>query len=77
VFDVCGVSHSCALGDEDELDVIRGPIETELADLREFGFDELCQRRLQEALEPYREALINQVERPRINLGTGPPGRAD
>jgi hypothetical protein len=59
------------------LDITPDTIETELADLRGIGLDELCRRRLQDALEPFREVLINQVERPRINLGTGPPGRAD
>jgi hypothetical protein len=52
-------------------------IETVLADLRGVSLDELCGRQSQDALEPYRDALITQVERPRINLGSGPPGRAD
>jgi hypothetical protein len=52
-------------------------IETDLADLRTVTLGELRQRRLQEALAPFQDDLISQVERPRINIGTGPPGRAD
>jgi hypothetical protein len=52
-------------------------IETGLADLRGATLDQLCQRALHDALEPYRRVLINQVERPRPNIGSGPPGRAD
>jgi hypothetical protein len=62
---------------EAALNITPDTIETVLADLRGLGLDELCGRQSQDALEPYRTALINQVERPRINLGTGPPGRAD
>jgi hypothetical protein len=50
-------------------------IETDLADLRRVTLGELL--RLQSVLAPFEEVLINQVERPRINIGTGPPGRAD
>ncbi|GAA2559918.1 hypothetical protein GCM10010435_33980 [Winogradskya consettensis] len=52
-------------------------IETELADLHGRTIDELCRQQTQETLEHYRNGLIAQVERPRINLGSGPPGRAD
>ena len=52
-------------------------METDLADLRGANLDELCQRALQGALEPYRRVLISQIERPRPNIGSGPPGRAD
>lgn len=46
---------------------------TLLADLSDTPLSAL--RRL--ALPEERERLIQQVERPRLNLGTGPPGRAD
>lgn len=52
-------------------------IETNLADLHDTKLDDLCRMALQEALEPYRRALLSQVERPRPNIGSGPPGRAD
>lgn len=52
-------------------------METDLADLHGIAVDELCQLAFQDALEPHRRALISQVERPRPNIGTGPPGRAD
>ena len=50
-------------------------VESCLADLREVSFDQL--RAHVKTLEPYREAVLRQVERPRVNLGSGPPGRAD
>nr|WP_221382492.1 hypothetical protein [Actinoplanes polyasparticus] len=53
------------------------PRETDLADLRGTTLDQLCQLALRDALEPYRQQLIGQVERPRPNIGSGPPGRAD
>lgn len=49
-------------------------IETRLADLGALTLADL--RRMPE-LEPYREVLVDQVEKPRLNIGTGPPGRAD
>lgn len=49
------------------------PIETQLLDLGEVSLADL--RRLR--LEQDKERIIRQVERPRLNLGTGPPGRAD
>jgi hypothetical protein len=52
-------------------------IETDLAHLRGTTLDQLCHQGLHDALEPYRQALIAQVERPRPNIGSGPPGRAD
>jgi hypothetical protein len=54
----------------------RPEVETDLPDLQGVGFDELRSQR-RDALEPFREILLQQVERPRINLGSGPPGRAD
>jgi hypothetical protein len=50
-------------------------IETDLPDLEGIGLDELRAER--DDLEPFRRTLLSQVERPRINLGSGPPGRAD
>lgn len=50
-------------------------IETRLADLGALTLADL--RGMPERLEPYREVLVAQVEKPRLNLGTGPPGRAD
>ncbi|MBU2668264.1 hypothetical protein KOI35_32605 [Actinoplanes bogorensis] len=52
-------------------------IETDLADLSGATLDQLCRQAPQDALEPFRRMLINQVDRPRVNIGTGPPGRAD
>lgn len=52
-------------------------IETDLVDLRGMTFDQLRRRGVSDALEPFRRVLISQVERPRPNIGTGPPGRAD
>ncbi|MFC7534178.1 hypothetical protein [Actinoplanes sp. GCM10030250] len=51
-------------------------VDTDLPDLRGLGFDELRPQQ-RDALEPFKEILLSQVERPRINLGSGPPGRAD
>lgn len=65
------------MGAKSVLEITQGSIDTELADLRGFRLDELCQRQLQDALVTYRDDLINQVERARNNLGSGPPGRAD
>jgi hypothetical protein len=59
------------------VDITPDGIETDLADLRGVALDELCLRAAQDILAPFREVLINQVERPRLNIGTGPPGRAD
>lgn len=50
--------------------------DTDLADLSALGFDDLPADQ-DDALEPFREVLLAQVDRPRINLGSGPPGRAD
>ena len=50
-------------------------IETNLADLRGVTLAELCAER--EDLELYRQTLLGQVEKPRPNIGSGPPGRAD
>lgn len=62
---------------EATLDTNQDTIETALADLRGVGLNELCRRQTPDALEPFRDVLISQIERPRINLGSGPPGRAD
>ena len=48
--------------------------ETQLADLRGSTIDELCGRA---ELDPYRQVVITLVEKPRYNIGSGPPGRAD
>jgi hypothetical protein len=60
---------------EPTLDTSAG-VETDLADLGGISFDQLRRQRW-DALEPFRRVLLSQVERPRVNLGTGPPGRAD
>jgi hypothetical protein len=54
---------------------VAGDLETELADVRGMGLDELAGRHTE--LAEYRERLVVQVERPRPNIGSGPPGRAD
>ena len=51
-------------------------IETQLADLSEISLEQLRRQRT-EALEPFLRILFSQVERPRFNLGSGPPGRVD
>lgn len=51
-------------------------LETDLPDLCDVGLDEL-RPQSRDAFEPFRQQLLSQVERPRINLGSGPPGRAD
>ena len=52
-------------------------IDTDLPDLHGATLDQLCLRASDDALAPYRRAVIGQVERPRPNIGSGPPGRAD
>jgi hypothetical protein len=59
------------------VDITPDGIETDLADLRGVALDELCLRAVQDVLAPFRDVLISQVERPRLNIGQGPPGRAD
>lgn len=49
-------------------------IPTRLPDLCDVPLAELRRRA---DLNPFRDILVAQVERARINLGTGPPGRAD
>jgi hypothetical protein len=51
--------------------------ETDLPDLREVALDALCRRAPQDVFAPFREVLNDQVDRPRFNIGSGPPGRAD
>lgn len=50
-------------------------IETELPDLTGISLADLAG--MCDELAPYRKILIGQVEKPRPNIGTGPPGRAD
>lgn len=50
-------------------------LETQLPDLRGNSVAELAQPLA--ALAGYRTELLAQVERPRPNIGSGPPGRAD
>jgi hypothetical protein len=58
----------------DKMDTSTG-VESHLANLRGVSFDDL--RSQEDALEPYRQDLLHQIERPRVNIGSGPPGRAD
>jgi hypothetical protein len=51
-------------------------VDTELPDLGHITFDELAGQ-LADSLIPFQNAILAQVERPRFNLGSGPPGRAD
>ena len=53
-------------------------LDTELPDVRDLsliGPD--GQLGVFAPLAPFQEILLGQVERPRYNLGSGPPGRAD
>lgn len=50
-------------------------IETDLLDLRHVSLSQA--RRDTEAIERPTNNLLKQVEKPRTNLGSGPPGRAD
>lgn len=34
-------------------------------------------RQVRAVIEPPMQVVLSQVARPRVNLGTGPPGRAD
>lgn len=52
-------------------------METELPDLQGLTLDQLSRPEIRDQLEPFRQVLLGQVERPRPNIGTGPPGRAD
>lgn len=49
---------------------------TDLPDLEGVSFQSL-EGAFGGKLRPYEETLLNQVEKPRYNLGSGPPGRAD
>jgi hypothetical protein len=51
-----------------------GEVETEVVDLGSVPLAELLE--LTE-LDTATATLIAQVRQPRVNLGTGPPGRAD
>ncbi len=48
---------------------------SDLPDVRSVNVRDLVKAGLDFA--DVRATLINQVERPRVNLGSGPPGRAD
>jgi hypothetical protein len=50
-------------------------IETNVIDLRDVPLGQLRTNRV--PFEQATEDALKQVERPRINLGSGPPGRAD
>jgi hypothetical protein len=50
--------------------------ETQLVDLSAVSLQGLAEQP-REALEADLKILFSQVERPRYNLGNGPPGRAD
>jgi hypothetical protein len=50
-------------------------LETALPDLDGMRIDLL--RDNLDVLAPFQRDLLSQVEHPRINLGTGPPGRVD
>lgn len=53
--------------DEDE------SITTRIADLNDVSFNEMPE----EKLTSHIEGLKQQIKKPRVNLGGGPPGRAD
>lgn len=50
-------------------------METQLVDLHEALLSQV--RLSREELEPFIKELMDQVDRPRFNLGSGPPGRVD
>jgi hypothetical protein len=52
-------------------------IETQLVDLSDTPIDQVLRAEDRERMRPFLETLYAQVERPRVNLGSGPPGRAD
>lgn len=55
-----------------------GKLETQVVDLHEQMFDEILREgQTDDGLEAVLSILIGQVQRPRFNLGSGPPGRAD
>ena len=58
------------------VDQSNADIETRLVDIRDMPLRELRDTD-RERLSPYIEELLQQVCRPRYNLGTGPPGRVD
>lgn len=53
-----------------------GEIRTSLVDLTNASIEDLrhCDGGL---IEPSLRRLLRQIERPRVNLGSGPPGRVD
>lgn len=59
----------------DSTDTDNATLETQLPDLTNTTIDQILTNPT--PLQPFLEDLLRQVERPRINLGSGPPGRAD
>jgi len=58
------------------MDLFPEDVETDLIDLAELPISQLrtCDRAL---LSRSMRRILIQVERPRANIGQGPPGRAD
>ena len=58
------------------VDQSHADIETHLVDIQDMPLGKLreCNRA---QFAPYLEMLLQQVRRPRYNLGSGPPGRVD
>ena len=52
-------------------------IETQLVDLTEATLGDLRDPEWQQPIEEATQPIYSQVERPRYNLGSGPPGRVD
>jgi len=58
------------------VDQSHADIETHLVDIQDMPLRKL--REVDPAqFAPYVEVLLQQVRRPRFNLGSGPPGRVD
>jgi hypothetical protein len=58
------------------VDLSRGDVETELIDLSDIFFS-MLRGWDTELLASSLRRVMNQVERPRANIGSGPPGRID
>ncbi|MEU4236499.1 hypothetical protein [Actinoplanes sp. NPDC026619] len=58
------------------MDQSHADIETQLVDIQDMPLGKLRETDRAQ-LAPYLEALLQQVMRPRYNLGSGPPGRVD
>lgn len=52
-------------------------IPTDLPDLTDVSLAQLRENAGHPEIEAARETLRAQIDKPRINIGTGPPGRAD